>query len=354
MKKVLLLLLLWLALPSVALALSPEELPPVAEELLEEAGREESGIPDFTKGLSLLWEWVCEIFGDVVRQSLRGAVLLLGVVFLCALAEDCVGASGGGVLPVATATGVMAITLIAAGDLQSLMGLGVETMGELNIVSKSILPTLMMSLAVSGGAVSASVRHVAAVFFSDVLMTVIETVLLPLVYVYVAASAADAMLPGRRLKAIASAISKGTTWLLSGALVAYTAYLTLSGVAAGSADALALQLTQSAMGAVPVVGSIISGAATTVLSGATVLRHSVGIGGILAVLAVCLVPFLRLAVQYLLYKLTAFLASTMAPSGIAELIDALSRAFGLVLGMTGACATLLLISLCTAVMVVTT
>ena len=74
---------------------------------------------------------------------------------------------------------------------------------------------------------------------------------------------------------------------------------------------------------------------------------------VLGVLAACLGPFVRLGVQYLLYKLTAFLAGMTAAPELAKLIDALGGVFGLMLGMTGSCALLLLISISSAILVVT-
>lgn len=351
-------LLLLLIQPAEALEL-PEEvedvLPSSAEELLDELEGDDVGVPNLAQGLALLWDKACILFLDMVRQSVGSAVLLLGVVLLCALAEDCFRASENSrVMDVVPMAGAMAITGIAAGSMGSLISLGVDTMEELNLFSKALLPTLTAAVAAGGGVVSASVRQVAAVFFSDVLITLIRELLLPLVYVHIAASAADVLVPGRRLKTIAGAIRKGASWLLTGSLVLYTGYLTLAGVAAGSADALTVQLTRSAMGTVPVVGGIISDAAGTVLAGASALKNTIGIAGMLAVLALCLVPFMKLAVQYLLYKVTAFLAGTIGPPALVELIDALGSAFGLVLGMTGACATLLLISITTSVMVVVT
>ena len=68
-----------------------------------------------------------------------------------------------------------------------------------------------------------------------------------------------------------------------------------------------------------------------------------------AVLAICLTPFLRLALQYLTYKVTAALCATVAQPRLSQLIDAIGGAFGLVLGMTGAGALLLLVSLVSAV-----
>ena len=101
--------------------------------------------------------------------------------------------------------------------------------------------------------------------------------------------------------------------------------------------------------AIPVVGSILADASETVLAGAGVLRGTVGVAGLLVVLAICLTPFLRLALQYLTYKVTAALCATVAQPRLSQLIDAIGGAFGLVLGMTGAGALLLLVSLVSAV-----
>ena len=125
-------------------------------------------------------------------------------------------------------------------------------------------------------------------------------------------------------------------------------------VITGSADAVTVKVAKAAIsGVVPVVGSIISDASETVLAGAGMLKNTIGVFGTLAILAACAYPFLQLGVQYLLYKLTAFLAGVVGAPGLCKLIDGLGGAFGLILGMTGSCAVLLLVSVLASVGAVT-
>lgn len=330
-----------------------QALPPEAEIILDELDGQETDIHMLSRGLDLLWDRACEALEKIVRESVGNGVLVLGIVLLCAMADDWAQATESDQAKQYVAiVGSAAMTVLCAGKLHSLIALGVEMIGELNVFSKALLPTLAATLAAGGGVASAGLRHVAGVFFSDVLMSAIQDLLLPLVYFYIAVAAAHAALPEFRLNTIGKAVSKGTAWLLSGALALYTGYLTVSGVVAQSADTLTTQLTRSAMGAVPVVGSVLSDSAGAVLSGAALLKNTVGIWGMLAVLAICLLPVLHLAVQYLIFKATAFLAGTVGTPQLAGLVDALGTAFGMVLGMTGACALLLLISLVTAISVV--
>ena len=89
-------------------------------------------------------------------------------------------------------------------------------------------------------------------------------------------------------------------------------------------------------------------------SGASLLKSAIGVFGTLGIFATCLIPFVQLAVQFLLYKLTAFLASAVGSTPMVELIDALGTAFGLILAMVGAGAILLLIAVISSVSVVVT
>lgn len=350
------LLLLLCAVP--AWAVLPEEvedaLSPDAQALLEQLDEDAADSGTLSKGVAKLRDNACRLLAAEFRSSLRVMVVLLGAVLLYGVAEGSFQAAEHPLMAnFVPLSFVLVITLTAAGDVQTMMGAGTETMEQLDVLSTALLPSLAAAVAASGGIVSAGVRQVATVFFANLLMTLIHSVLLPLVYFYVAASAADAMLPGNPLKRIAAGIKKVVTWALTGALVLFTGYLTISGAAATSADALTLQVTRTVIStAVPVVGGIISQASGSVLSGAGLLKNSIGIFGMLAVLATCLTPFLRLAVQYLLYKITAFLAGTAGNGTLVELIDALGSAFGLMLGMVGSCALLLLISITSSVSVV--
>jgi stage III sporulation protein AE len=102
-----------------------------------------------------------------------------------------------------------------------------------------------------------------------------------------------------------------------------------------------------------VVGSIIADASETVLAGASILRNAIGIFGLLAVIATCILPFLRLGANYLLYKAAAGLSGAIADSRITKLVNAVSTAFGMMMGLVGATAMMLFISIISVIKVVT-
>ena len=148
------------------------------------------------------------------------------------------------------------------------------------------------------------------------------------------------------LDKLADGLKKLISWLLCGAVTAFTLYLSVSGVLTGSADRAAVKAAQTAVsGAVPVVGSILAESAEMVLSAAHSLRAAIGAAGVLGVLLACLAPLVRLSMQFLLYRAAAFVSAVSGVKPLERLLEQLGDAFALVLGMTAACAALLLAAL---------
>ena len=136
------------------------------------------------------------------------------------------------------------------------------------------------------------------------------------------------------------------TWLLKTLLYGFTAYLSLTGVVSGTTDQAALKAAKMTIsGMVPVVGSILSDASEAVLVSAGVIKNGVGIAGMLAVIAIAIVPFLQLGIQYLTLKLTGALCKLFGDGPVAALVEDFSTGMGFLLGMTGAMSLMLIISL---------
>ena len=319
-----------------ARALSGEEVLRRQQELIEvdelqrsaeeNGGELEYGI-SLDEGLGQLLDTGTRELGGSVRKAARSVALLLVILFFCALAES--ADRGRGALSAANLAGALAVTAVAVADVNSLLGLGTGAIEKMASFANVLLPAVAAVTAATGAVAGAAVRQLAAAVFSDLLIGLINGLLVPLLYGYIAASVAQAALGREEL-----------------------GYLTASGVVAGTADAAAVKAARLAIsGSIPVVGGILSDAAETVLASAGVLRGTVGVFGMVTVLGVCLVPLLRLAVHYLAYKLAAALACAFGGGPAGALVDRLSSAFGLVLGMTGACCLLLLIALVSCVSV---
>ena len=297
-------------------------------------------------GLGTLAEQALEQMEGALHGAIRSGGLMLLIVLFCGMGESLFQSGQTAMTRTADMIGIAAITLVAVSDTASMIGLGKEAIGQIEVFSKALIPTMSAASAACGSITGSVVRQASTLLFSDVLITLINRVLIPVIYLYIAVTAATAALGNKGIAAIAGMMRRGVKGVMTAILLIFTGYLSISGAAAGTADAVTLKTTRLAISSmVPVVGGILSDATETVLVGAATIRNVFGIFGTLAVLGFCVVPFLYLGAQYLVYKLIAVLASVLYQGTISELIDQIGAAFGLVLGMLGSCALLILISL---------
>lgn len=318
------------------------------EELTQAAGEyaprmELDDAIDLNGGLQeLLDTGTGQIFG-ILKTALRSGILLLAIVLFCSLADSAtdLGAATAQASPM---VGTLAVCAVAVADVHSLMGLGKAAIARMADFGAVLMPALAAAAAAGGAPVGAAARHTATVLFSNILFQIISKVLIPLTYAYVATAAIHAALENAGLKRLSGTLKGLVTGALTTLMLVFVGYLTISGVISGTTDAISLKTAKFAIsGSVPVVGGVLSDAAETVLVSAGLLRNAVGIFGTLVILGVCLTPFLRMGIHYLVYKLTAALCATVSAGKLTGLIDAISGAFALELGMTACCGMMLLI-----------
>lgn len=324
-------------------------LPDDARDLLEDADADDARSL-FRRVLECGGEALSGIFGDAVRSA--GALMI--VALLCGVGTSVGTAGESASAGFVDTVGVLAAAAISAGQVGTFVGLAARTMDELNTFSKALLPTLTAACAFSGSTAAGAGKYAATMLCTDVLMTLANDAVFPLIFTYVGAAAASAAFGSSALDGAAKLIKWTCMTLISLVVMAFVTYLTVTGAAAGTADAAVTRFTKTAISsAVPVAGGLISDAASAVAGGMSALRSSVGIIGLAAVSAICLVPFLRLAVHYLIFKAAALLASCAAGERLAGFINAVGAAFGMALGVAGAGAIMLFVSIVSLMKVVT-
>jgi len=361
MKHWLIAIALVLLLSAPALALSEEELYDLQSEAigtyeLEQYMPEEtSGLlgqlgidsgTSFENGLSRIWDYVLGQLGGVFREAARSAAIVMVIALLAGLAGRIYEGSGESVPDFVPLVGVLATAGVAIGSSSAFIGLGASTLQQLDTFSSALLPTMAAAGAASGALTSAAVKYAGTVLFLDILMTVTTRVIMPLIYAYIAASIGAAAFDSEGLRGAANLLKWVTGALITTIMMTFVGYLTITGVVSGSADVVTTRVAKTTIStALPVVGRIVSDAAETVLAGAAMVRNGIGVLGLLAVLAVCLLPILQLGAHYLMFKAAAGLSGTVTDKRIGGLIGNLGTAFGMVMGLTGAGAMMLFFSI---------
>ena len=279
--------------------------------------------------------------GIYLGEALKAAAALLLIVLLFAVVQMLPNQLGFA----AAAAGACAVIAVCAGNIKSMIGLGRDTIARYSEFSKLLIPTIAGAAAASGAPAGASALLAATTVVTDVMVSVQETYLAPLMGIYIAAAAGDAVTQSSALHGLTNAIGTVIKTALRVILFAFSAYLSITGIISGTVDAMSLKAAKMTVStAVPVIGGMLSDASETVLVSAAFLRNSVGLFGMLSVMAIGILPFLQLGIQYLVLQLTAFLAGVISEGSLTKLLHAIASAMGYLLAMTGTCAVLVFVA----------
>lgn len=353
MKKTLWLLLLLPLLHGACLAQDLQALQrKMPDSVREVTADAESGSLVESAGQSLLHKGV-SAFRVHLQDSCKASLVILAVCALLGLGEGFAG-SAGVKLPanILSVTGVCAVTAIAMAGTGSLVATCSASLEEMSMMLKSLMPSFVAAMAASGNPVSSVATSSATLLFANLLISLGKSVVLPVVNLYILVSAAGLIAQNPLLHKIAAC----ARWLCIAGfkvlLTVFTMYITMSGILSSGADAAATKAAKVTIsGVVPVLGSIISDASDTLLAGARVLKNGIGIFGMVAAVAICLVPFVRAFCFLLVYKVTSALGSTFAGGAVSRMLDTIGDAYSVLLGLLGTCCALVFISMvvCTTV-----
>jgi len=329
------LFILSLATPVSALEITPPEVPESGKLLM----------PDDTTSFSDALTSILQKALQRARPDLSEAIsinrTIIGGVLLTSILLCICG-------PSKRAVEIASAVLIGSALLQntgSLIRLGADTVTELSEYGKLLLPVMTSALAAQGAAATSAALYAGTAAFNLLLSSLISKILVPMIYVFLILSAASSAIGQDILKKMRDFVKWFISWSLKTLLTVFTTYISITGVVSGTTDAIALKATKMTISSVvPVVGGILSEASDAVLVSAGIVKNTAGIYGILAALAVFLVPFLKIGIHYMILKVTAALCSLFGSKQSTDLVEDFSSAMGFLLAMTGSACLMLLIS----------
>lgn len=280
-------------------------------------------------------------FHPDIRDATRVCLGILATVIIVSIMKTIPGMTQ----KCANLVGTVSVSLLLLETTNSMIGMAADTVGEISEYGKLLLPVLSAALAAQGGMSASAALYSGTLVFDTVLSSLISRIIVPLIYLFLALSISAGATGEQILSRMQSFLKWLISWCLKTILYIFTGYIGITGVITGSTDAATLKVTKLTIsGMVPVVGGILSDASEAVLVGAGTVKNAAGIYGLFAILAICIGPFLRIGVHYLLLKCTTAISEILGGKEASGLIDHFSTAMGFLLAMAGSVCLMLMIS----------
>ncbi len=310
------------------------------------------GSYDTQSALERLWRSFADKILSSVKSEIKTVFVLVGISFACALCGAlCSDRMSEKMIGTAACAAVVYLTVNGT---ESVLKTAENALVELSDYSRAALPVIFTASAASGAALSAPSRYAAVCLALDVMMSAARGVIIPIICTYLALSISAGVFPEPFVRTAAQFTKKAGVTIMTVMTIVFSAYIGVTGLVSGSMDVVAVKTAKTVIStSLPVVGGIISDAASTVLSAASVVKNSSGVFSLVVVCAMCVGPFAMLGVKMILFKLSSAIAGTVPNGNLSQLLSDIGDAMGMLTGLVGCCAIMLFISIVSGIKAVT-
>ena len=284
---------------------------------------------DIADWQSLLSPSPKKMLGDMARGSfskpIKDMALIAGIVILVGLIKGTAAAENFSE-PLNTVIGcAVAITVFASSA--GVISQGVSAVKATSDFMLALIPVLAGIITAAGNPTLALTYGSFAMAAAQAAAQTAGNVIMPLCGAFSAFGVSASLSPELKLTKLAEMIKKLAIGVLSFAAAAFSAVLGLKSLLAGSADTLPSKGIKLALSsAVPIVGGALSDAYSSIIGSVALLKSTVGVFGVIAVVLMDLPVILQLTARILLLKLLGVLSSSMGDDASGEVLETLSSA----------------------------
>lgn len=184
-----------------------------------------------------------------------------------------------------------------------------------------LIPVFCMSLSIGMADITAAGFYEIAFLVIYIVQWVMLAFLLPMVQIFIVTEFMNYMIPGEKFTRMCELLESAVKWCLKFAVTVIVGLNVVQGIMAPAIDRLKMSGVTKTIGMIPGVGNAVNVLSEMMLGAGMVIKGSVGTAGIVILLVIFLVPFSKMLVLSLLYKVTAAVSEPIADKRISGSIN---------------------------------
>jgi len=230
-----------------------------------------------------------------------------------------------------------ALAVMAAASFGGIVRMAQGTIESMQILASVAMPALYAMMAASGQVVSATALQPLILAGVNVACHLFRTILLPLTVMAGVLFLVDSISDRFKLKNLAKLLKTIAVWITGAVTLVFTVAVNIQKVSGSAVDAAAVKTAKFAIGTfVPVAGKNMSDAAETILACTHAVRNAAGVVTVIALGILFAVPFVKIVVIMLIYRLTAAFGAPLGDENICGALEDAAGCMSVMIGIMGA------------------
>ncbi len=196
-------------------------------------------------------------------------------------------------------------------------------MGALSEYATPIILTLMVA---SGGTTSASLYQPAVAFFSDGIISIVCSLVLPMVSTLLVFLSLSGMTDTLKIDGFVNLITSALKWIFGLSFTVFGIFLGVQGIASATYDGVSLKAAKYAISnSIPIIGGFLKDGSELIMCGCVLIKNAVGVCVLIVLFYITLLPVLNIAAFSLCLKLTSALVGLFGDDKVGGLCQSASK-----------------------------
>ena len=216
------------------------------------------------------------------------------------------------------------IGTLLIGAFAEMQALTVNTLKSLFQFVTLLLPAYVVTIVFSACSVSALGFYELTLLSVHILQLLFIKMVLPLIQIYVVFLFFNQLTQEDLFSQASEFLKTLLEWILKTTTAILVGLQTIQCLVAPAVDTLKNSTAHRIVKALPGVGGLMDSAAETIAGSALVIKNAVGVAGMIVVLLICLLPFLKLGLSVLLFRLLCALLQPISEKRMVDCIRSFS------------------------------
>ncbi len=293
------------------------------KDTLESFGIEENSFESiYNVSLQNITSYFTSTFRDSLRKVLSEIVTLFSIVFIIGIITTLLKDSGSDYFDqLCTVVVTLYIVSIATKSLSSVITALKLSSGFMI----SYIPIYTLIISLSGNVATAFTYNSLVLFFAEAVSSVLCSAMTNFMGIFFCFSIAFSMNSAINTGRFVASVNKIVTFLLGLFSSVFASFLSLRSVLSSSVDSVSVRSVRFMISSlIPVVGSSISDAYSSVVGSINLIKGSVAVVGILAVIIINLPVITETLLYYIAFNVLSYISDSLYCKGVSNILKCFS------------------------------
>ena len=285
------------------------------------------------------------LLGEEIKEAIKVMVSIIVIVLIHSVFKSIAdNLNNKSVSQITYYVQYILIATVIMNNFSNIITLLKDTITNMTGFLQSLFPLLMTLMLVSGSVVSVNMIQPIILFIINLISNIFQTIIIPAVLIGTALAIVSKISDRIQIDKLSKFIKSSSVWVIGILLTIFVGVLSIEGTLGSSVDGITAKTAKAAVSSfIPVVGKVLGDAVDTVIGCSSILKNAIGIVGVIVVIAICILPIIKLAVITIIYHMTAAICEPIADSKVISLISQMADTFKILLAILCATSVMMII-----------